>query len=126
MKHLEHLALLNDKHGAVCDRGSRPHADGLTCQTPFTKEVARSQHRDDGLFAAFTNHGESDTAFLYVHYALSSITLRVDDLCSSKLFNFSRHPGRIEKSLGIKSVCFPRNILKFFVAVIHDCFHTST
>jgi hypothetical protein len=27
--------------------------------------------------------------------------------------------------LGIKSVCSPRDILGFFVAVIHDCFHTS-
>src|SRR5437016_4971884 len=126
MKHLEHFALFNDEHGAGRNRGSRPHTDGLTCQTPFTKEVARSQHRDDGLFAAFTNHGEPDTAFLYVHYALSSITLRVDDLRSFKLFNFSRHPGRIEEGLGIKSLSFPRNILRFFVAVIHDCFHTST
>ena len=125
MKHLEHFALLNDQHGAGRNRGSRPHTDGLTCQTPFAKEVARSQHRDDGLFAAFTNHGEPDTAFLYVHYALSSITLRVDDLRSFELSNFSRHPGRIEKGLEIKPLSFPRNILRFFVAAIHDCFHTS-
>src|SRR5689334_24030303 len=109
MEHLKHFPLLNDKHSAGRNRGSRPHTDGLTCQTPFTKKVARSQHRDDGLFAAFANHGELDAAFLYVHYALSGITLRVDDLRSFKLFNLSRHPGRIKKSLGIKSVCFPTN-----------------
>ena len=86
-----------------CDRGSRPHANGLACQTAFTKEVAGSQNRDDRLFADVINDGELYTACLQVHYALSGITLRVDDLCFFKLYNFSRHPGRIEKSLGIES-----------------------
>ena len=62
MKHLEHFTLLNVEHCARCNRGSRPHANGLTCQTAFTKEVARFQNGDDRLFADFINDGEFYTA----------------------------------------------------------------
>jgi len=91
VKHLEHFTLLNDEHSAVRNRGCRPHANGLTCQTAFTKEVTRSQNGDDRLFADFIDDAELHTAFLYVHYALSGITLGVDELRLLKLFNFSRH-----------------------------------
>src|SRR2546430_13655911 len=80
-----------DEHSAVRNRGCRPHANGLTCQTAFTKEVTRSQNGDDRLFADFIDDAELHTAFLYVHYALSGITLGVDELRLLKLFNFSRH-----------------------------------
>src|SRR5271165_6996826 len=103
MKHLKHFTLHNIEYCARCNRGSRRHANGLTCQTAFTKEVTRFENGDDRLFANFINDGELYTACLQVHYALSSITLRVDDLRFFKLYNFSRHTGRIEKNLGIES-----------------------
>ncbi|MFZ0924209.1 MAG: hypothetical protein WA020_14175, partial [Candidatus Acidiferrales bacterium] len=54
------------------------------------------------LFADFTNDREFHSAFLQVHHVLSSIALRIDELASLELLDFSRHAGRIEKSLGIE------------------------
>jgi hypothetical protein len=57
VKHFEHFILFNDEHGAGRNRASGAHAKALTCQTAFTKEVARSQNGDDRLFADFINDG---------------------------------------------------------------------
>ena len=64
VQQLEHFALLNDEHGGRSNRRSCPHANGLSCQTAFTKEVARSQNGDDRLFTNFINDGELHTATL--------------------------------------------------------------
>ncbi len=64
MKHLEHFTLLDDEHSAGRNRLSRSHANGLTCQAAFTKEISWSQNGDNRLFACFINDGELYPAFL--------------------------------------------------------------
>src|SRR5580692_11135773 len=95
VKHLEHFILLNDEHGGRGNRGSCSYTNGLPCQRAFTKEVTRPQNGDNRLFANFVNDGELHPAAPYIHYATRSITLSVDGLRPFKLFDFSRHPGRI-------------------------------
>jgi hypothetical protein len=126
VKHPEHFSLLNDQHGAGCNRSGRAHAKGLACQTAFAKEVAGSQNGDDSLFAGFTNHGELHAAFLQVHYTLGGITLRVDDLRSLKSFYFSQHPRRFEKSLGVECGLFGRWTAGFFLVGNRSSFHKTT
>ena len=48
------------------------------------------------------NNGELYAAALNVQHTFSSITLGVNRLRGSIAYNFSRHPSRIEKSLGIE------------------------
>jgi hypothetical protein len=73
VKHLKHFTLLNVEHSARRNRGSRAHVNGLTCQTAFTKEVARSQNGNYRLFAVFINDGELHTAFLQINYRICGI-----------------------------------------------------
>src|SRR5208283_5498552 len=102
MKHLEHFRFLNLEYSGRPNRASRPHAYGLSSQRTFPKEVPRFQNGDDCLFADFINDRELHTACSYVHYALSSITLRVDNLRFFKFFNLSCNSSGIEKNLGIE------------------------
>src|SRR5579864_3742140 len=106
MKHFEHRGFVNDEHSAWSNRGCSSHANSLPRHAAFSEEVTRSQNGNDRLFASFTNDGELYTAFLQVHYALSGITLGVDNLRSFELFDCSLYAGRIEKSLGIECAFF--------------------
>src|SRR5579859_435937 len=64
VKHLEHFIPLNDEYGGRSNRRRRPHANGLPCQTAFTKKISRSQNGDDCFLADFIDHGELHTTAL--------------------------------------------------------------
>ena len=55
-------------YSARRDRGSRPHAKRLTCQTTtLTPKVASSENGDDRLFRDFIDYGELHNVFLQAH-----------------------------------------------------------
>ncbi len=123
MKHLEHFAFLDDEHGAGRNRRSSSHADRLTCQAAFAKEIARCQNRDNRFFAYFINDGELYPAFLQVHYTLGGVALRVNDLSPLKLLYLSRHAGGVEESLRAEGALFTRSDFGFLVNGNCDSFH---
>src|ERR1700686_2071089 len=123
VKHLEHLSFFNDQHSAGRSCRSRPDANGLTRQTAFAKKIPRSQDRHDGFLTNFIKNGQLHTALLYVHHALSGITLRIENRRSLKLLNFSRHTRRIEKSLSIENALPLELCVGFDVARSRDCSH---
>src|SRR5271169_137520 len=126
VKYLEHFSFLNDEHSGGRNRGSCSNTNRLTCQTAFTKEITRCQDSHDRLFADFINDGQFHTPALQIDYALGAITLGVDDLCSLKLLNFSRHTGRIEKSLGIESELLLEFYIGFDLLGNRGCQHIDT
>src|ERR1700730_18516838 len=73
---------------------------------PSPKKIAWSQNRHDCLFADLIDNRESHTALLNVHHMLGGVALRKYGLFSSKFCDFSRHAGRIEKSLDVERGLF--------------------
>src|ERR1700730_15099453 len=103
MQHANHLVFFNNEQSRGCNRARCPYSYRLTCHAPLTKKVTWPQNGDNRLFANFIDNSEFYSARLNVHHGRSGITMRVNDLSLFELFDFSRHPRRIEKGLGIES-----------------------
>jgi hypothetical protein len=103
-----HLILVHEEDDAVRDRGRTPHANGLTRQASFAKEVAGSQHRDDRLSPRLREHRELHSTLLNVQDALTGVALGEDDLGSPILHDLSRDPRGTEKRLDIERAFFGR------------------
>ena len=97
-----HLILVDEEDGAVGRRCCAPHADGLTGEASFAKELAGAQHRHDGLPARLRDHRELHATFLDVQDVLTRRALGKDDFGSPILHNLSGNPRRLEKRLGIE------------------------
>jgi hypothetical protein len=103
MEEAHHFILFNDKHGGLCNRGSLPNSNRLSCETAFSQKVAGSQHCQDAFFASCIDHRKFHAPLLNVHHSLGGNPLCENRCLSGKLNDLSRHTRRLKKSLGVKS-----------------------
>src|SRR3990172_5098698 len=97
--------LLERHDGAIGRRRRRRHAQGLTGQAAFAKEVVWPQHRDDRLFPVSGQHRQLDLALEDVQYGISRIPLREERLLRSDLENGSPVSLFCEERLEIEPGC---------------------
>ena len=94
--------LVHEEDGAASARGRPPHANGLTRQASFAKEVAGAQHRHDRLSPRLRDDRDLHATLLDVQNALTGIALAEDDVGSPILHDPSRDSRRVEERLGIE------------------------
>ena len=92
-----HLVFFNNKYAGRRNRGGRRHTSGSTRQTAFAHEIAGSQNRDNGFFAAPIDHSNFDASLANEHDILRGVALREDDFFPSKLGNRSPQASGVEK-----------------------------
>src|SRR5580700_8599651 len=102
MEDANHLVFFNDEYSRRCNRGGRPDSQGLPCETPFSKKVARAQDCHHRFFAGSVDHGQLHTSLLNIHHGLSGIALHEGGRLRSKLDNPSCNTRLIEEHLGIE------------------------
>src|SRR5688500_9004182 len=100
--------LVHKEDGAASTRGRAPHAEGLTRQASFAKEVAGAQHRHDRLSPRLRENANLLATLLDVQNALTGIALSEDDISSPILHDPSRDSRRVEERLGIERPISPR------------------
>src|ERR1700681_2046864 len=86
-----HLVLFNHEQSAGRNRGCRPDSNGLTCQAPLTKEIARSQNCHDSLLAGLIDHRRLYTTLLNIHDGFRGVALCEDRCFYLKLGDLSCH-----------------------------------
>src|SRR6267378_1511716 len=101
-QHAPHRALVNSKYGARCYRSSCRGPDSLTGEACLAKEVTRSEHRDDRLFALFRGDRELYSPFLNVENGIGRVACREDCVVLLGLCNRSCRAHRCKERLGIE------------------------
>jgi len=99
---------------------------GWPAKPPLAEKITRPQNRHHGFLASLGNDGEFHAASSDVHDAARSVTLRENGLFSFELNDFSRHAGRIKKSLDIESAVYGGRRFGLDVACFRGCFHKIT
>ena len=108
VEEVHHLFLVHQEDGAVRRRRRTPHADRLTGQASFAKELARTEHRHDGFTPRLREHRKLDVPLLDVEDVLTRVALREDDLGSPIVHDLSRDPRRVEEGLSIEGAVLLR------------------
>ena len=80
VKHTDHRLFVNANERGALVGGCRGHAHQLPSETFFPKKSARLQHRDDGFFPLWRDHGQRDLARLDIEDGIRRIPLRKENL----------------------------------------------
>ena len=106
MENLHHGLLVNTQEVAICHRSHSSHAERLTGEAPFPKEITVTQYAQ-GCFLAIVGHDRQlHLTLLNIKHCVSRTPLREDCLFLLKRDNCPALANRGKKCIGVKIAYF--------------------
>src|SRR5205823_6026992 len=113
MEYAQQFVFLHDQKCGWCDGRCSAHPNRLARHASLAKKITGAKHRDHRFSSGTIYNGEFHAALLDVHYALRSLTLRINRFAPPKFCNFSRYSPGVEENLRVERVDL--SILLLFV-----------
>jgi hypothetical protein len=106
VENLHHGLLVNTQEVAICHRSHSSHAERLTGEAPFPKEITVTQYAQ-GCFLAIVGHDRQlHLTLLNIKHCVSRAPLREDCLFLLKRDNCPALANRGKKCIGVKIAYF--------------------